>query len=91
MDWKVVLVIIIAVAVVGGLVTLGALLSREKGKRKRVEAEKDQREGEVRRLMNERKISKKTDKEVADELTGILNNWSPTDPGSGIGGGTGPG
>ena len=83
MTWKIVLVIVIVVVVVGVIITLATLLSREKGKRKRAEAEKTQREGEVKRLVNERENSKLTDKEAADELSKMLNNWNPTDPGSG--------
>ena len=83
MDWRMFLILLGVVLL--GLVVLGVLYSREKAKRRRAEAEKEQREGEVRRLATALEVEGKTGKEVADELSGILDRWSATDPGSRIG------
>lgn len=86
MDWKVLLVVILAVTIIIGFVSLGVLLQKAKKKLNIERAEKEkwkglaeQRKEEVKRLLDQKKNEGLSDEDAIKKANELMANWSATD------------
>jgi len=85
-DWKVLLVVILAVTIIIGFVSLGVLLQKAKKKLNIERAEKEkwkglaeQRKEEVKRLLDQKKNEGLSDEDAIKKANELMANWSATD------------
>jgi uncharacterized protein HemX len=85
-DWKILLVIILAVAIIIGFVSLGVLLQKAKKKllKERAEKEKwkgraEQRKEEVKRLLDQKENEGLSDEDAIKKANELMAGWSAVD------------
>jgi len=90
MDWRIVLVLVVASLVTIGFVVLGLLLRREKNRiaelRKNVErwkGEAAQAREHIRRLLDLKANEELGDDEALEKINDLLDGWNPGDDPSG--------
>ena len=78
MDWRAVIVGLVALVMIGGVF---ALLWRAE-RSKRIKAEEKVAEGKdlIGRLLDEKQVAGMTDSEVHDALVDEINGWNARDP-----------